>query len=109
MATVLEPNPVPDELRRAQRGVLRRLDQVRRRLRSHLLVEGVFWTVTAVMVTLNVNYARHHAMGYRELTACPPLRVDPGGRAVEYTDVLDEEAVPIRANTEPRVRIRADG
>ena len=55
MATLLEPNVFPDDLRRAQRGVLRRLDQVRRRLRSHLLVEGVFWIVTAVMVAVAIS------------------------------------------------------
>jgi len=57
MTSVLEPKAVPDELRLAQRGVLRRLSRVRRLLREHLLVEGLFWTVTAVMLAIAISLA----------------------------------------------------
>jgi len=40
---------VPRELRQAQQRVLQRLDRVRRRLRFHLFVEGLFWVATAAL------------------------------------------------------------
>lgn len=49
MATVDRPREVPRELKQAQQRVLARLDRVRRRLRFHLVVEGLFWVVTAAL------------------------------------------------------------
>jgi hypothetical protein len=49
MSTLLEEQVIPDQLRQAQRGVRRRLEIIRRRLRMHLLVEGVFWVVMALI------------------------------------------------------------
>jgi hypothetical protein len=39
-----------DELRRAERAVLARLARMRRLLRQHLLVEGLFWVTTTIFV-----------------------------------------------------------
>jgi hypothetical protein len=50
MATTLQLQPASDELRLLQHGVARRLERVRRRMRTHLLVEGLFWTLTAVAI-----------------------------------------------------------
>ncbi len=36
---------------------MRRLERVRRRLRLHLLIEGLFWTLTAVLVAAVTSYA----------------------------------------------------
>lgn len=49
MAIVERPREVPRELKQAQQRVLQRLDRVRRRLRFHLLVEGLFWLATAAL------------------------------------------------------------
>ncbi len=50
MATISKERTVPPPLRRAQQGVVRRLQRVRRRIRAQLTVEGLFWTITAVSV-----------------------------------------------------------
>jgi hypothetical protein len=50
MATMLENKPVPDQLRQSQRALRHRLDAVRQRLRLHLLVEGLFWVIGAVVL-----------------------------------------------------------
>ena len=50
MATMVEKQVVPDQLRQAQRALRRRLETVRRRLRIHLLVEGLFWITSAVVL-----------------------------------------------------------
>src|SRR6478609_8891796 len=57
MATTNEPQLVHDGLGRAQRGVVRRLERVRRRLRTHLLVEGAFLTLNVVMVAALASFA----------------------------------------------------
>ncbi|MBI3839430.1 MAG: hypothetical protein HY288_16040 [Planctomycetia bacterium] len=59
MSTTLEPDTakIPDPLRNARREVLRRLIDVRWRLRSHLLVEGLFWTTSGVMLTAGASLA----------------------------------------------------
>lgn len=50
MSTTADQHVRLGELRHAQRAVLRRLERLRRMLRMHLLVEGVFW-VGMAMVT----------------------------------------------------------
>ncbi len=50
MSVMLEPRTSDPRLRQAQRAVLARLADVRRRLRAHLLAEGLFWTSTALVV-----------------------------------------------------------
>ncbi|HEV3136600.1 MAG TPA: hypothetical protein VGZ26_01830, partial [Pirellulales bacterium] len=57
MSTTLEPatTKIPDALGHARRAVLRRLADVRRRLRSHLLVEGLFWTTSALMLAAGAS------------------------------------------------------
>jgi hypothetical protein len=57
MSTILEREVVPDELRRIQRAVLRRLKSVRRKLRIHLLVEGIFWVTMALLLTAATSLA----------------------------------------------------
>lgn len=52
MATIEEPPVVSNTLRQAQRSVLRRLEKVRRSLRTHLLVEGLSWVVAAVLIAI---------------------------------------------------------
>ncbi len=48
MATISEERTVPATLRNAQQRVVQRLHRIRRRIRAHLTVEGLFWTITAV-------------------------------------------------------------
>ena len=55
MATMLEKKPVPERLQHSRRALLRRLDAVRRRLRLHLLVEGLFWVTSAVAVAAGTS------------------------------------------------------
>src|SRR4051812_16527591 len=48
MSIALEPRPTIDPLERAQAALRRRLEVVRRRLRWHLAIEGLFWLATAL-------------------------------------------------------------
>lgn len=57
MAIADQPTTVPTDLRLAQQRILRRLEIVRRRLRWHLLVEGVFWVVVACLAVVSVTLA----------------------------------------------------
>ncbi len=57
MTTTLERDVVPAQLRQAQRRVLGRLEIVRRGVRLHLLVEGIFWLASALLVAAAVSLA----------------------------------------------------
>lgn len=50
MSIAVEQRVDAEELRRAERAVVKRLARLRRLLRLHLLVEGVFWVTTTVFV-----------------------------------------------------------
>ncbi len=52
MAVIEEPYVDSTAIRQAQRLVLRRLEAVRRALRTHLLVEGLSWVVAAVLLAV---------------------------------------------------------
>ena len=57
MSIAVEERTIPVDLRQAQRVLERRLRGIRRRLRLHLLVEGLFWVTTAVLVATAVTFA----------------------------------------------------
>src|SRR5262245_38341835 len=57
MATIDKPQLVTTRLRDAQRRIVRRLQIVRNRLRLHLLVEGLFWIVLAVVGFVLASFA----------------------------------------------------
>ena len=66
MSTTLKPpsTVIPDPLRHARREVLDRLHHVRGRLRRHLLVEGLFWTTSAIMVAAAVPTSMNNPVAF---------------------------------------------